>query len=144
MIDEQLGNDGFVTSKDRETVRKIRRAAEILVIQLRRTHMDPYSGQNYKLKNDVDFPEHLDLSAQTTNGRRLEYRLAGVAAHSGQRVDIGHWIAVVRAKAGDGFYTVNDLTFYDKAQDFNEMRHPSTGDTNFDPAVLVYVKTAGT
>lgn len=131
------------TSKQRHRVRKISRGPEVLSVNLRRSQW--VRGQSRKLTDDVDFPEDLDLTRYTTDAKPLRYRLYGVAAHSGESVDSGHWVAAVRSSDGTQYQTINDEELsHLEEPDFDELRHPQDlHDVSYDPALLVYVKIEG-
>lgn len=142
-LDEQLGLGDKTTTKNREVVTKILRAPEILCINLNRVFQDhkSFDMRRIKLRNDVEYPEHLDLREYTADGERLRYRLFGVAAHGGRCVESGHWIAAVRHSNGINYRTVNDEYVEQRySQTFNELRRPMSADMMFDPSVLVYVR----
>ena len=144
-LEYDQGSDEDITSKERLLIRTISRGPEILCINMRRSHQEwtTVPPREYKLCNNVDFPEDLNLSQWTVDGKPLRYRLFGVAAHSGKSVDSGHWIAAVRHSNGQNYRTVNDSAVErEEPQTFEELRYPYSRGQDYDPTLLVYVKVA--
>lgn len=146
----QLTGDGDkVTNKERTVTTTITQGPEVLVVHLQRNIPDftTFPFRRRKLRVDVDYPEDLDLSKHTVDGTELKYRLFGVAAHVGEDVNEGHWIAAVRGRDHRTLWTVSDLDVEDPMSenplDFDELRRPYYDKKFFDPTVLFYVRTKG-
>ena len=136
---EQLESD--VEDSGYDVIQRIKRGADVLCIELGRNFF--VDGEGIKRCDDVDYPDELDLSEFTEDGLPLKYRLYGVSAHTGPNTFSGHYIAVVRHRNGREFRTINDDEVSRRGQTFEAALYPESYDTDFNPALLFYVKTEG-
>ena len=79
----------------------------MLCIQLVRFELDGVEA--FKLEQQVEYQEDLDLSAYYTGGEELQYRLYAVVSHKGEYTS-GHYVTV--AKGQDGQWSKFDNLSY--------------------------------
>lgn len=125
---------------NRTRVHKIVGGPEILVIQLKRAWMNPYTGSTRKILDRVDMGERLDLSPWS-NGV-LTYQLNGIVAHHGESLKSGHYIAMVRSPNGVDFAKCNDMDIDDHPREkASILEEPKT--KKWQSYMLVYQKIGG-
>lgn len=119
----------------------ISEAPAVLAINLKRGQFDARRSRNYKVFDDVDFPEELELTHLAEDGESLKYRLYGVVSHHGKNPMAGHWIASVRQRDGASYRTISD-SHVEPTNDFGfkGLRHPWSRGQWFQPTALLYLR----
>mgnify|MGYP002142120631 CR=1 FL=1 len=88
------------------------KAPEILTIQLKRFHVNPFTGQPGKIGRPVSFPATLDFGPVMSAGReRPQYSLYAVIVHEGGSCNSGHYHAFVKNSSGI-WYSMNDCSVH--------------------------------
>lgn len=136
-----LGCNGTGSPKLRQSVHTITQGPEILCIQFNRTQ-PLLDGRLIKIRDEVVYPEELDLSQSTVSNVPLKYRLCGVVAHRGS-AEGGHYVAAVRSRNEDfGIVTLSDdqqIETYD--EDLEQgLQRPRYDEQDYDPFLLFYTK----
>lgn len=90
------------------------------------------------------YGNQLSLTEWTKSKRTLNYRLHGVVAHGGRRVDNGHYVAGLRQQIGVGSAIANDAVINAVSRGDGSLLNPYAGNkSNFTPYLLIYQKTGG-
>lgn len=140
--DSQLGiNSPEPENPPHPRVFKITEAPQVFTINLKRGQYNKVLQDTFKVEDFVDLPEDLELTEFNQSGKALKYRLYGVVAHHGERVERGHWIAAVRHRDGTQYRTIND-SGVDPPNEvgFENLRNPWSHHDYFSPTVLLYLK----
>lgn len=72
----------------------IQEAPEYLTVHIKRFKFSGMAGQ--KVKDPMEYPMDLDLTAYSTTHEPLRYSLVGVIVHEGRTLSSGHYIAITR------------------------------------------------
>lgn len=139
-IDLQLGVDS-TGEVDAARTFAITDAPAALAINLTRVQSDAKRGRAFKVTDDVEYNELLDLTDFTADGEPLKYRLYGVVSHMGEDVMSGYWIASVRHRNGTAYRTISDGDVeFDPEVGFGELKWPTFNREEYDATVLLYLK----
>jgi len=86
---------------------KIAETPNVLVLHLKRFQFGGFTG---KLKNQITFPEHLDLANWTKQkGATTKYNLYAVLVHAGSSAQCGHYYCFVKSASGS-WHCMNDTS----------------------------------
>lgn len=85
---------------------RIDKTPNTLVLHLKRFQFGGFTG---KLKNQVKYPERLDLCNWTKNKEASPYKLHAVLVHAGSSAQCGHYYCFVRSATG-AWHCMNDTS----------------------------------